>query len=78
MIMANLAAQKTKEMITHHKTTELQRIDDGIRSQINCGSYEYCYDGYISLEARAELERCGYKVETGSQYNQGYVRISWR
>ena len=45
--------------------------------EINSGNSYYAYEGYISPEAKRELKRCGYSVEIGSQYNQGWVRINW-
>ena len=67
MLSAYQAACKTQEMIRMHRTDELMRIEKGILQQINLGKFEYTYDGYISIEAKEELERCGYKVVTGSQ-----------
>lgn len=78
MILASEAAQQTMELLFKHKTDELQKIDDGIKEQIKLGKFEYRYDGYISDEAKKELERCGYNVEVGSMYNDFWVNISWR
>ena len=77
MLFAHEAAQKTQEVIEQHKTDELKKIEEGINREINLGRFIYNYSGYISTEARRELERCGYVVETGSQYNEGYVVIKW-
>lgn len=77
MLFAHEAARKAKEVIEQHKTDELKKIEDGINREINLGRFVYNYSGYISTEARKELERCGYIVETGSQYNECYVVIKW-
>ena len=77
MISANEAAYKSQEVIMKYATDELQRIDAGIAKEISKGRRSYSYDGYISPEGKSELEKLGYKVTTGSQYNQGYVIISW-
>ena len=77
MLLAYQAARRTQEVIRMRQTDELMRIEKGILQQINLGNFEYIYDGYISIETKEELERCGYKVATGSQYNQDWVRIKW-
>ena len=77
MLLANEAAKKTREAIRNHQTEELKKIEDGIMKEINSGNSYYAYEGYISPEAKRELKRCGYSVEIGSQYNQGWVRINW-
>ena len=77
ILLANEAHIKTEEKITQHKTEELQKIMTAISKQINAGKFGYSYEGYISPEAKQELIRCGYDVYVGSQYNQGYVKISW-
>lgn len=77
MLSANEAAHKSQEVIIQHTTEELRRIDAGINKEISKGRRSYSYDGYISPEGKSELEKWGYKVTTGSQYNQGYVIISW-
>lgn len=75
--LATEARRMTEEIVAQHKTEELQKIEDGINKQIKSGKFKYSYDGYISLEAKQKLIRCGYDVYVGSQYNQGYVTISW-
>ena len=81
MVNFMLTAQTAKEttcMVLHDfQTPELKSIEDGIKSKINLGKFDYSYDGHISKEAKNELERLGYKVTTGSQYNQGWVLIEW-
>ena len=77
MITADEAAKQSMLVIYKHETEELKRIEDGIKSRIALGEREYNYDGYISQNAKKEMERCGFSVETGSQYNQGYVVIKW-
>lgn len=78
MLLAHEARDKSAEMIRRAKTDELAKIEKGIMESINLGKFEYIYDGYISVEARDELMRCGYQVTTGSQYNQGWVEIDWK
>lgn len=35
-------------------------------------------DGSLKPETRKKLEELGYKVETGTQYNEPYYSISWK
>lgn len=77
MLLASEAAEKTRELIYTHKTEELMRIEEGIINEVNQGRFEYSYKGNISPEARTELERCGYEVTYGSQYNEHWVTIDW-
>ena len=77
MITAAQAAIKTRDTIQNHKTEELMKIDELISSAINQGESKVYYDGSLSNITIQELRRLGYGVETGSQYNQGYVKILW-
>jgi len=77
MLLASEAAEKAQKMIYQHRTEELQKIEQEIMARVERGKFEYAFDGYISNEAKNELERCGYKVVVGSQYNQGWVIIKW-
>lgn len=77
MLLASEAREQTKNMIHINTTEELKYLEDWIIQHVNCGDYEFSFDGNISPAAKQELERCGYTVEIGSQYNQGWVRISW-
>lgn len=77
MLMATDAAKQSRDVVRKHQTEELKRIEDGIKSKIALGEDRYYYDGYISEVAKKEMERCGFVVEVGSQYNQGYVVIRW-
>ena len=78
MLLATEAREQTKNIIQTHMTEELQYLEQQITQHINKGDYEFSFNGYISSTAKQELERCGYAVTIGSQYNQGYVRISWQ
>ncbi len=77
MLLASEAREQTKNMIQTHTVEELKNLADWIIQHVNCGDYEFSFDGNISPAAKQELERHGYTVEIGSQYNQGWVRISW-
>lgn len=77
MIRASEAAKKSDEVIREHLTDELKKIDSIIKKAVMSGERHASFGGNISKNARAELERLGYKVETGSQYNQWWVSIEW-
>lgn len=77
MLSAKEAARMTDEVLEKGFTDELQEIEKCIERKIAKGEYTYSYEGYISLRAKSELNKLGYEVKTGSQYNQGYVIINW-
>lgn len=77
MITAEEARKQSEEYIKNHATLELQTIENGIIEEVHKGYTKYAYEGYISEPAFKELERCGFKVDIGSQYNVGYVVIKW-
>ena len=77
MISAEEAMRNTQEIIRQHKTKELQDIESGIEKQIKKGKFKYSYDGYISKVAKEELEKYGYEVYIGTQYNESWVEIKW-
>lgn len=73
MITAVEAATRTIELIKNHEIDELKTIDERINKSIKKGERSCYYDGIISSVARQELERLGYRVEVGRQYNEYYV-----
>lgn len=77
MILASVAAQKSVEVIQNHEIEELKDIDKRINKACSNGLRSIYLDTMISVKARKELKRCGYKVESGSQYNESYTVISW-
>ena len=77
MISSDEARKKTFDIIYVHQTEELRKIDKMIDEAIMRGEFRCSLEGTISATTRQELERCGYKVLEGSQYNQNYVIIKW-
>ena len=77
MLLASEARRIAEETIHNHATQELSSIDKKIVESCKNGETRCSFDGSISPVTRKELERCGYKVETGSQYNESYVIITW-
>ena len=77
MITANEARKIAEDAIRNHAAQELSSIDKKIMESCKNGKTRCSFSGSISSVTRKELERCGYKVETGSQYNESYVIITW-
>lgn len=77
MLSASEAKTKTQNNIDDCITQELEELNKKINNAISCGKFSICNDGYLQPETRKRLEQLGYKVETGSQYNQSYYSISW-
>ena len=78
MIRASEANKQTTKNIEDKLTTEIKDIEQRIISQINEGSYTLSLSGYLSSTTKQCLEQLGYRVETGSQYNEPYYTISWK
>lgn len=77
MISAEQAAQESEKALNKILENELSKIEEGIRKEIQRGSRCYSYDGCITPAVKAKLKNEGYKVTTGSQYNNEYVIIDW-
>lgn len=77
MLLASEARKQAKEIIYKHNTDELKKIDSEIKQAVLSGKMEYSFEGHISDDAKLELERCGYIIHIGSQYNECYVNIKW-
>ena len=77
IIDSNEARSKTLDIIYTYQTEELKRIDKMINEAIMRGEFKCSFEGTISTTTRKELERCGYTVIVGAQYNQSYVIIKW-
>ena len=76
-ISAKEANAKTIEALNNCATKELDEIMSGIHKQANEGYFNYGGDGYLHDVTKERLKELGYKVETGSQYNEPYYSISW-
>lgn len=77
VITAKEANTKTLEIISSCITNELSEIMNNIQNEINEGRFCYSNDGYLHEVTKKKLEELGYKVKTGSQYNEPYYSISW-
>jgi len=77
IISAKEANAKTIKALNDCATKELNKIMSGIHNTANEGYFTYGGDGYLNEITKKRLEELGYKVETGSQYNEPYYSISW-
>lgn len=78
MIKASEANKETTKNITEFLTTGMTEIERRITNAIKEGKYSISYSGYLKQETKDALKSLGYKVETGSQYNEPYYSISWK
>lgn len=79
VIPSALEANKmTNNAIDSCMTQQLAELSKLIRDAIADGKFSISEDGCLNPEARKKLEDLGYKVKTGSQYNESYYSISWR
>ena len=70
-------AKKQAESIKLDFTEELYEIEKCIDEAILLGCFSVTRAGYIHPNIRRYLEKYGYIVKTGSQYNEPYFSISW-
>lgn len=71
------AKEKTTEVLENCATQELKEIESKIESAVRSGKYSISDGGSLSAQTYNRLKKLGYKVETGSQYNESYYIISW-
>lgn len=72
---ANEMTNSAIDSCTTHQLAELSKL---IRDAIADGKFSISEDGCLKPETRKKLEELGYKVETGTQYNEPYYSVSWR
>lgn len=75
---ASEANKMTNNAIDSCTTQQLAELSKLIRDAIADGKFSISEDGSLKPETRNKLEELGYKVETGTQYNEPYYSISWR
>lgn len=75
-----LTAEKAKERAINAKMgfhEELREIERYIEDLSSSGVFYVSKSGYIHPQLKRLLEALGYKVKTGTQYNEPYYTISW-
>ena len=75
---ASEANKMTNHVIDSCTTQQLAELSKLIRDAIADGKFSISEDGCLKPETRKKLEELGYKVDTGSQYNESYYSISWK
>ena len=77
MVSASEAKTQTQNNVNYDTAQKLKALDEQISNAIAKGGFSIRNDGILQSEIRKKLESLGYKIETGSQYNESYYRISW-
>ena len=77
MIKATEANRMTTEILNNKLENDLFGIENKIKEAINEGKYSANYSGTLKQEVKDFLIQNGYKIETGSQYNEEYYHIRW-
>ena len=75
---ASEANKMTNNAIDSCTTQQLEELSKQIKTAIADGKFSISLDGCLKPETRKKLEDLGYKIETGSQYNESYYSISWK
>lgn len=75
---ASEANKMTNNAIDSCTTQQLAELSKLIMDAIADGKFSINKDGCLKPETRKKLEELGYKVETGTQYNEPYYSISWK
>lgn len=78
MITAKEANKLTKEYIENFATNELKHVKEMIEEAIADGDFYFTCSGYLSETAKNRLRSLGYKITTGTQYNECYYTVSWK
>lgn len=77
MINAQEARQRTELKIQHLTSIETAEVERLIENAIENCEYSVSQDGVLSQSCKKHLESLGYKVETGTQYNEPWYCIKW-
>ena len=77
MISASDAKRRTQEQLNYMASIEVDNVMEQIEKAISNGKFVLYMDGSLSKHCRETLEKLGYKVGSGSQYNESYYTVSW-
>ena len=75
---ASEANKMTNHVIDSCTTQQLAELSKLIRDAIADGKFSISEDGCLKPKTQKKLEELGYKVKTGTQYNEPYYSISWK
>lgn len=77
MISEKEAKEQSDKKLQADIDEKMIEIENQIKQAISVGELSICIDTCISKPAKKLLERLGYKVERGIQYNNFYTFIDW-
>ena len=77
LLSASEACNKAKDNLKVCSTKELVEINKKISNAVKNCKFSISGNGVLQLETKERLAQLGYKVQTGSQYNESYWYISW-
>jgi hypothetical protein len=81
LVIALPTAQQAREMVENaminKERKEFEYVSDLILTAINNNQTDVNGDGRLILATTEKLKELGYKVKTGSQYNQSFYSIHW-
>ena len=77
MISAKEARERSMCKANLIASVEMAKIEELIQTAIEDCEYKISQDGVLSPICRNQLENLGYKVETGTQYNEPWYCIRW-
>jgi hypothetical protein len=75
---AEEAREKAAQVQLQQIYNKLTSIAESINQAVSEGEMSCYIDCYIDDEVKNKLETLGYKVTSGSQYNESYTNISWK
>lgn len=75
-VEARLRSEVAKEKLFDSELNDIQNEIEKAISEGKC--YCYYYSKIMPLDIKQHLENLGYYVETHTQYNEIYYKISWR
>ena len=78
MILASDAKRRTQEQLSYMTSIEIDHIMEKIEEAISKGEFSISTNGSLSASCRQKLEKLGYKVDTGIQYNEAWYNVSWK
>lgn len=72
-----ISAKEAKQWADRYASKELDRIYRMISDAALEGKYSVYEEGNLQESTKQELEKLGYKVKTGDQFNDLYFVVSW-
>lgn len=77
MISAKEARKQSEQNFKSRLDEEIEMIEQKILNEITQGKCHVNFAPAISTDAKQILEKLGYKVKYGQQYNENYTNIEW-